>query len=78
MSKVKGRYVATVILDIEYDESSGTTPFEDVRASICYGGLTEALQACIDAEFAEPGISTATVEQQSADLYRVDEDLRKV
>lgn len=79
MSKVKGRYVATVILDIEYDETEkDILPFEDARRSICDGELTQLLRECLDEEFDFGDYATITVGQQYADLYRVDEDLYKV
>lgn len=77
MSKVKGRYVATVILDIEYDESEGR-PFDEVYREIHSGGMAMAISDAIGENIMDTSMGSFTVEQQYADLYRVDEGLYKV
>lgn len=70
--RVKGRYVATVILDIDYEESGDIKPFNDVKRVITGGALTESIKETISTWIFD-GLGILTVEQQYADLYEVEE-----
>lgn len=68
---VKGKYVATVEIDFNFDENTqGYPPFEKIRESLNEStdkGLYELIQEDVD------GIGTVKVHRQLFDLYQVNE-----
>ena len=70
---IKGRYVATVVIDIALPEDTpGLLPFEEIRAH-AFNNVTEEIRSMLNEEIGSDG--TVTVTQQYADIYRCsDED----
>lgn len=74
MIKIKGCYVATVIMDFEYDDNpSNIRPFDEIRSLIVGGDLTKAIRGAISEEIFYEEVGRLQVEQQYADLYKVEE-----
>jgi len=71
--RVKGRYVATVILDFDYEERGDTRPVYDVKRVITGGALTEEIKKTISDWIFDETLGTLTVEQQYADLCEIEE-----
>ena len=71
MSRIKGRYVAQVVLEFDVPRDDDTYPLEKIRNSICGGKLTEVIKCALFCNIAEV---TVTVDQQYADVYEVDDD----
>lgn len=71
MKRIKGKYVAQVVLEFDVPRESNTLPLEKIRHHICDGdmknAITEALYDGLDD-------CTVTVDQQYADVYEVDDD----
>lgn len=72
MARIKGKYVATVEIKFDFEESEQFLPFEEIKTDI-EEGLTPLLCELIQDEVAED-IGTVKVSQQYADCYRVIED----
>lgn len=68
--KYKGRYVAEIIMDIEFTKCEGMLPFEKAREQVV-NGLTPALQKLIGDDLCGDG--TCEVIQEYADLWEVEE-----
>jgi hypothetical protein len=66
---IKGRYVATVEVDIHVTDSDSVRPFEEIKEDMVGGPLTEALQKEIEDIFGDD--ADVTVTQQYADVYEV-------
>ena len=71
--RIKGRYVAQIVMDIDYPDTKEFRPFEEVRNDLTAGVLTGAIQGIIEDEIAFPSNTKLTVTQQYAGLYRVEE-----
>lgn len=68
---IKGKYVATIELNFNVDESTdGLLPFETLQAKVTGGGLDKAIVAVISDEFGE--LCSVGLNKQYADLYLVD------
>ena len=72
---IKGRYVATVEVDIHVADSDGVRPFEEIKEDMVGGPLTDALQKEIEAIFGDD--ADVTVTQQYADVYEVENENRR-
>ena len=72
MARIKGKYVATVEINFDFEESEQFLPFEKIKTNI-EEELTPLLRELIKDEVAEE-IGTVKVSQQYADCYRVIED----
>lgn len=72
--RIKGRYVAQIVIDIDYPDTKDVRPFEEVRNDLTTGVLTEAIQWLLEDEIALPSNTKLTATQQYADLYRVEEE----
>lgn len=72
--RIKGRYVAQIVMDIDYPDTKEFRPFEEVRNDLTTGVLTGAIQGLLEDEIAFPSNMKLTVTQQYADLYRVEEE----
>ena len=68
---IKGKYVATIELNFNVDESTdGLLPFETLQAKVTCGELDKAIVAVISDEFGE--LCSVGLNKQYADLYLVD------
>ena len=72
VARIKGKYVATVEIKFDFEESEQFLPFEEIKTKI-EEKLTPFLRELIKDEVAED-IATVEVSQQFADCYRVIED----
>ena len=72
MARIKGKYVATVEINFDFEENEKFLPFEKIKTKI-EEELTPFLRELIKDEVAED-IATVEVSQQFADCYRVIED----
>lgn len=69
---IKGRYVATVIMDFEFEETDDTLTFDEIKEKIVGGELTRAIKSVLDDDIFDEQLGTLQVEQQFADLYKND------
>lgn len=68
---IKGRYVATITLDIRIDENEpGLLPFDELREKVVNGELDKSIVAVLSDAYGN--ISSVGLNRQYADLYRVD------
>ena len=72
MARIKGKYVATVEINFDFEESEQFLPFEKIKTNI-EEELTPLLRELIQDEVTRD-IATFEVRQQFADCYRVIED----
>ena len=72
MARIRGRWVATVVINFYFEENEKYLPFEEIKTNI-EEGLAPILRELIQDEVAED-IATVEVRQQFADCYRVIED----
>ena len=72
MARIKGKYVATVEINFDFEESEQFLPFEEIKTNV-EDELTPILRELIQDEVPED-ICTIEVRQQCADCYRVIED----
>ena len=72
MARIKGKYVATVEINFDFEENEKYLPFEEIKTNI-EEGLTPILRELIQDEVTRD-IATFEVRQQYADCYRVIED----
>jgi hypothetical protein len=69
---IRGRYVATVVLEFNIDDSQpGMYPFEKIKENICGGDMEKELVAILSEELGE-GVSVGLAKQYS-DLYKVED-----
>lgn len=76
MERFKGRFVAQIIIDIDFidDGATDAVPFEEARERVVGGEFREAIEGLLKEEIVYDGSGmTLTVEQQYADLYKVEE-----
>ena len=71
MSRIKGRYVAQVVLEFDVPRTSETFPLEKIRHLICDGDMKNAITMALDNAIDDCNV---TVDQQFADVYEVDDD----
>ena len=71
MSRIKGRYVAQVVLEWDVQRTSETFPLEKIRHSICNGNMKNAITRALYDGLVD---CTVTVDQQYADVYEVDDE----
>lgn len=72
--RIKGKYVAQIVMDIDYPDTKEFRPFEEVRNDLTTGVLTGAIQGLLEDEIDFPSNIKLIVTQQYADLYRVEEE----
>lgn len=72
--RIKGRYVAQVIIDIDVDAEKTGLPFDEIHKNITEG-LTPALQDELQSQL-DGDLEGCTVEliQQYADVWEAEED----
>lgn len=69
---IKGKYVATIVLNICYDENmSGILPFEKVREKLMGGELDKTIVELLSDEIGD-GFCSVGLNRQYADLYRTE------
>lgn len=74
MSRIKGRYVAQVIIDIDIDGNmEGAKPYEEIKEAFDEE-LTSALEKLIKDEFDFEDCATVTVNELYKDMYQVPDD----
>ena len=71
MSRIKGRYVAQVVLEWDVPWEHDMNSLEEIRHCICDGCLTNAIKNSLSSDIAR---CTVTVDQLFADIYEVDDD----
>lgn len=71
MKRIKGKYVAQVVLEFDMPRTSETFPLEKIRHLVCDGDMTNAITRALNDGI---GDCTVTVDQQHADVYEVDDD----
>ncbi len=71
MSRIKGKYVATVEINFDFAKIEKFFPFEEIKNNI-ENELTPLLLELIRGEITED-IATVEVRQQFADCYKVEE-----
>ena len=71
MSRIKGRYVAKVVLEWNVLRKPDMRSLEKIKHTICNGEVTNAIKEYLSGYLEE---SNVTVEQMYADVYEVDED----
>lgn len=74
MSRIKGRYVAQVIIDIDIDANQkGILPYEIIRDKI-NNDLDSNLKDMIQEELFLKGEGTVEVDKQYCNVYQVPDD----
>lgn len=71
--RIKGKYVCTVEIDIDFLHEKEMLPFEEIREKTVNGWLTEGVKEAITDEVMDDRYGKLTVTQQYADLYEVEE-----
>lgn len=71
MKRIKGKYVAQVVLEFDVPREHNMNSLEEIRHSICDGGLTNAIKDSLSSNIDRCNV---TVDQQYADVYEVDDD----
>lgn len=76
MARIKGRYVATIIVDFNYDEKDKSMlPFDEVEEHLRTGKMNSQVEDLLYDEFsADDDKVKLSVEQQYADIYRVEDE----
>ena len=72
MARIKGKYVAMVEINFDFEEDENYLPFDEIKNNI-ETELTPILQEVIQEEVAPNDICTTEVRQQFVDCYRVEE-----
>ena len=68
MSRIKGRYVAQVILTVDEERTEDMVPFEKIKEN--FAGITEEIKKDLE----QGDFTTVEVIEQFSDLYEVEED----
>lgn len=77
MSKIKGKYVATVIIELEVDEGmKGLLPYEKIKEN--FKSLTPILKKILDDELGDEELGTIDVIQQFSDMWRCEDGENKL
>lgn len=71
MSRIKGRYVAQIVAEIDVDSRNVGRSVEEMRADIANGVLRRELEEYVQECFGD--CASMTLEQLFADVYEVDE-----
>ena len=72
--RVKGKYVCTVEIDIDFLYKKYMFPFEKIKENIVGGWLTDRIKDVITDEIMNSRFCKTTVTQQYADLYEVEDE----
>lgn len=69
---IKGRYVATLVIDINFDDKQpGVRPFDDIKKDFNGGILDREIVNAISELFGDEG--AVGLNRQYADLYQTEE-----
>ena len=66
MPKIKGRYVATIIIDFNSERMPGMLPIEEIQKKLSDGSFTEMLKQEISDS---SDLGKLQIIQQQADIY---------
>ena len=66
MSKIKGKYVATIIIEINSDRTPDMLPIEEIQKKLSDGSFTEMLRQEISDS---SDLGKLQIIQQQADIY---------
>lgn len=72
--RIKGRYVAQIVIDFDYDKNKveDIWPFDRAKEYVMGGALTERISYLFACElYGSDDIGKCRIEQQYADLYEV-------
>lgn len=72
--RLKGRYVCTVEIDIDFLYSKEMLPFETIKEKTVGGWLTDGIRDVIAGEIMDVKYGKVTVTQQYSDLYEVEDE----
>lgn len=70
--RIKGRYVAIITIDFDYEQEKDMLPFEDVKNRIMGTEFTKMIKEVVVGEVVEE-YGMVNVAKQYADLYKVEE-----
>ena len=71
MARVKGSYIAKVIIDFDYEEDDfDFKPFEELDKDVRSGGLNTLVEQVLKDEFEVENAITVTVQKQIAHVGR--------
>ena len=71
MSRIKGRYVAQVVLEWDVPREHDMNSLEEIRHIICDGDLTNEIKDRLSSAVERCSV---TVDQMYADVYEVDDE----
>ncbi len=72
MARVKGTYIAKVIIDFDYEEGrSDLLPFEKLDKAMRSGELNTVVENVLKDEFEVENAVTVTVQKQIASVHRL-------
>lgn len=71
MSRIKGRYVAQVVLEFDVPKDEDMFSLGKIREGICGGGLTGAIKQVLSEGIANNDEFSIAVDQLFADVYEV-------
>lgn len=71
MKRIKGKYIAQVVIDFDVPVTSGTFPLEKIRHLVFDGDMKNAITRALNDRI---GDCTVTVDQQYADVYEEEEN----
>lgn len=72
--RIKGKYVCTVEINIDFLHNKEMLPFEEIRKRTVGGWLTGVIMDVITGEVMDAKYGKTTVTQQYADLYEVKDE----
>lgn len=68
---IKGRYVATIVMNFKIDENTlGLLPFDELKRRVTNGELDNGIVAILSEKFGD--LCSIGLTKQYADLYHVD------
>lgn len=68
MSRIKGRYVAQIILEVDEERIDGMVPFEEIKKN--FSGITEEIKKVLE----QGDFSKVEVIPQYSNICEVEED----
>ena len=70
--RIKGRYVAQIVIEFDYEKEEGMLPFGEIKKKVVDGELTNAIRDVVIDEVIDD-YGTVAVTQQYADMYEVED-----
>lgn len=71
--RYKGRYVAQIVIEFDYEKEEGMLPFEEIKKKTVGGELADSIKDVVCGEIVD-NYGTVTVMKQYADMYEVAEE----